>query len=388
MPIDSKLMNLCTGCSACQMICPKQCISMEIDELGFNYPRISYDKCINCDLCLKTCPVVSKDVKKNDLKKIFAAWSKNSEIRWESTSGGMFFEIYRALTHIFEDLYVCAAEYDERNNIVHNIYNDENDIKKFRQSKYAQSDMNDCFYNIKNLLCNKKTVLFCGTPCQVAGLKQYLGVNYENLITIDFICRGVNSPKAYRKWLDELEKHEQSEVKKIWFKYKKNGWKKSPMCTLIEFKNGNQKILEGKANTYMRGYLGPNLYIRNSCGHCKYKGANRISDITLGDFWGIDENLDDNYGTSLLMVNSISGLKIVNLLNDSCLMYEKDVESVVNGNACFNESVKINPQSFDFLTQLDFMPFSKCINKFTHVPILKRIKKHLIYFIKKLGGIK
>lgn len=377
MPIDSKYLKDCTGCSACQMICPKQCISMKTNEFGFNYPEINYDKCINCDLCLKSCPIICNHLEKNELKKVYACWSKDSDNRWESTSGGMFFEIYYVLNQVFSDLYVCAAEYDEKNNVVHNIYDDEDNIKKFRQSKYTQSDMNDCFRNIKKLLCNKKHVLFCGTPCQVAGLKQYLGKEYDKLITIDFICRGVNSPKAYRKWLDEIEQNEQSRVKRVWFKYKKNGWKKSPMCTLIEFDNGNQKILEGKANAYMRGYLGPNLYIRDSCGHCKYKGADRMSDITLGDFWGIEENLDDNCGTSLLMVNSFFGQKIINLLINRCIIYEKNVENVVNGNVCFNESVKINPQSFDFLKEIDCIPFSKCIDKFTHVSVLTRIKNKL-----------
>ena len=388
MVLNVDVLKLCTGCTACQMKCPKQCITMEKDTLGFVYPTIDYEKCIKCGMCTKICPVVNKKVKKNKEKKVFASWSKDPENRWESTSGGLFYEICKALGKVYDDLYVCAAEYDDGNNIVHNIYHNEIDIKKFRQSKYAQSDMNNCFVRIEKLLNGKKTVLFCGTPCQVEGLKQYLGKTYERLITIDFICRGVNSPKAYKKWIEEIEQSEGEKIKRIWFKYKKNGWKKSPMCTMIELNNGKKRILEGKKNYYMRGYLGPNLYIRSSCANCLFKGVDRVSDITLGDFWGIDQEMDDNGGTSLVMANTHIGLEVIEMIKDYVFIYEKKIDDIVGGNVCFKDSVKINPQSSKFLTELDVIPFSKCVKKYTHKSVLTIINEHFMYFVKKLRRIK
>jgi coenzyme F420-reducing hydrogenase beta subunit len=123
----------------------------------------------------------------------------------------------------------------------------------------------------------KRPVLFCGSPCQVAGLHSYLGKKNDNLYTIDFICRGMNSPKAYKAWLREIEEKEKAKVTRVWFKYKENGWKKSPRCTRIDLSNGKYIVQKGEFNPFMSGYLGPNLYIRPSCSDCQFKGFIRFS---------------------------------------------------------------------------------------------------------------
>lgn len=164
-------------------------------------------------------------------------------------------------------------------------------MEKIRQSKYIQSDTKDIYRQIKELLGKNEYVAFCGAPCQVAALQKFLEHDYEKLLTIEFICRGMNSPKAYRAWLDEIEKREAQEVDRVWFKYKENGWKSSPRCTRVDFKKGSYKVYTGKDNLFMEGYLGPNLYIRPSCGKCEFKGLPRCGDITLADFWGIEESM-------------------------------------------------------------------------------------------------
>ena len=160
------------------------------------------------------------------------------------------------------------------------------------------------------------------------------------------------------------------------------------MCTMIELNNGKKRILEGKKNYYMRGYLGPNLYIRSSCANCLFKGVDRVSDITLGDFWGIDQEMDDNGGTSLVMANTHIGLEVIEMIKDYVFIYEKKIDDIVGGNVCFKDSVKINPQSSKFLTELDIIPFSKCVKKYTHKSVLTIINEHFIYFVKKLRRIK
>ena len=166
-----------------------------------------------------------------------------------------------------------------------------------------QSAIGDIFFKIKTYLHNGKTVLFCGTPCQVSGLYAFLGKRFDNLITIDFICRGVNSPKAFISWIDEIEKQEHKKVKKVWFKYKQEGWKASPKCTRVDFYDNSFKVYFGAKNLYMSAYLGPNLFIRPSCGKCDFKDFPRVADLSLGDFWKVDKSLDDDLGTSLIMAS-------------------------------------------------------------------------------------
>lgn len=368
--------NQCTGCGACSNICPKGAIEMIEDECGFKYPVINQSKCINCGLCKKTCPIVSKfESNRLNEPKVYATWSKDEENRYISTSGGMFFELAKYI--IKNKGYVIGARYNKDNMVEHYLVNDLKGVEELRQSKYLQSDTKNIFKETLETLKSKKLVLFAGAPCQIAGLMKFLKKDYDNLITVEFICRGVNSPKAYRAWLSEIEKLENSKVTKVWFKYKVNGWKSSPRCTRVDLANGNYRIYNGDSNKYMSGYLGPNLYIRPSCGNCYFKNLPRQADITLADFWGINSNLDDDKGTSLVLLNSKKGIDIFEKINNNINYNERKFNEILEGNGCFNNSVHINSKSEKFLKSLTADNFSKQVNKYTKFFILTKIKNKI-----------
>ncbi len=361
----------CTGCGACSNICSRGAIKMVEDDCGFKYPVIDKNLCIDCGLCKNTCPIVSK-YKPNRLvkPKVYATWSNDAKNRYISTSGGMFFELGKYV--IEKSGFVIGARYNEDNMVEHYLVNNLEGLEFLRQSKYLQSDTKNIFKETLDALKTKKLVLFAGTPCQIASLLKFLKKDYENLITVEFICRGVNSPKAYKAWLSEIENLENSKVTKVWFKYKVNGWKTSPKCTRVDFKNGNYKIYDGPANKYMSGYLGPNLYIRPSCGNCYFKDLPRQADITLADFWGVQKDLDDDKGTSLVLVNSSNGQKYFDEIKTNIYYEERNIEEIYNGNACFKVSVKINKKSEKFLKSLNNKNFSKMLNKYNRLYPLKQ----------------
>lgn len=311
--------------------------------------------------------------------KAYAAWTKDAELRFNSTSGGIFSEL--AYSVLARGGFICGARYKESNAIEHDIVRSKEGVKKLRQSKYAQSSMGNIYRKVKSLLISQKLVAFAGTPCQVAGLKSYLGKQYENLITFDFICRGVNSPKAYRCWISEIEKNEGSTVTNVWFKYKVGGWKTSPTRTKVDFLDGHEKIYVQDENLFMIGYLGPNLYIRKSCGDCRFKGMKRCSDITLADFWGIAPELDDDCGTSLVLVNTPKGEKVWNSIYDKLEVYEQDIAHIFSKNPMFNQSADINPQSSMFLQEVNECNFSQLVREYVKQPLYKknllRLKRYI-----------
>ncbi len=371
----------CSGCGACMNICPKQCISMVSDKTGFLYPCVDYKNCIECSICEKICPMLNQEGMQNNVERetvhVYAGWTKNKDRRYNSTSGGIFSELANKILE--QGGVVAGAAYNAQCDVVHIIISDLEGLEKIRQSKYVQSDTNTIYVQVKEFLQDGKKVLFCGAPCQTAGLWSYLAKKeYENLYTVDFICLGVNSPKAYRSWLDELETKAGSKAIKVWFKYKVNGWKRSPTCTRVDFEDGSNCVQSGYKNTYMRGYLRSKLYIRPSCGACPFKGENHFSDITLADFWGISKELDDDGGTSLMLLNTKKGQELFEEIKSNIFWQERRAEELLEGNICFNASVKINPDSEKFLVELGSLPFSRMIDKYDKVPLLEQIK----YFVK------
>ncbi len=351
----------CTGCSACVNICAENAIQMEVDKSGFMYPVIQ-KQCIECGKCEEICKNRLQNQKCNDITpKVYAAWSRDRVNRFYSTSGGIFSEIAQAILE--RKGVVVGAGYNKDNMVEHIMIRNKSEVNLLRQSKYVQSEMGSIYQYINAELKEKKQVLFCGTPCQVSGLRAYLNKNEEYLITVDFICRGVNSPKAYKAWLSEIENEQKSKVKKVWFKYKDTGWKESPRCTRVDFENGKYEVYRKEENTYMTGYLGPNLYIRPSCGVCDFKGNMRQSDITLADYWRIKDNLDDDEGTSMILINSKKGMNLFETIKQNLFYCERNLEEVLRGNVCFENSVNISTQSEKFLKDLDIYEFSKALKR-------------------------
>lgn len=365
----------CTGCAACANICPKNAIELISDPYGFIMPVIS-DSCVECNLCSKVC--ASREIygKENSVNPAtYAVWSKNANSRFQSTSGGAFTELAKVILQ--QGGSIVGAAYTSDNMVNHIMVNDSDDLDKLKQSKYLQSEIGMIFRKVKNELEEGRCVAFCGSPCQVAGLYAYLEKPYENLYTIDFICRGMNSPKAYRSWLDEVEQRQGSKAVKVWFKYKIGGWKKSPRCTRVDFEDGTHIVQNQENNIFMVGYLGQNLYIRPSCGDCRFKGIPRQSDITLADFWGLDAAIDDDQGASMMLINSKKGASLFEQARECLIIYQREFKEIFAGNTCFDSSVKINTESKNFLLALDKMPFSKAIKKFTGRTLMKRIQNKI-----------
>lgn len=365
--IEIKDKSLCCGCNACIDICPKDAITLEFDIEGFWYPRVDLSKCIDCGLCEKVCPELHiEDLKKNDYPKpahTIAAINKNLKVRWDSTSGGAFSAFAEYMYE--QGGYVSGAIYNDDFSVKNYISNNPADLVKLRSSKYLQSNAEGLYKEIKDLLKKGEKVLACGTPCQMAALRSYLAQDYDNLIIVDFICRGVNSPKVYRKYLDSLERKYGGKVIYVKAKNKELGWRN--LTRKVVFDNG--KVYYGilMDDDFRRGYH-TNVYCRPSCYVCKYKGLPRMSDITIADYWGIekiDKNLDNNLGTSMILLNSDKGIKYFDKVKDRLEWIETPFESVLPGNAALTKPIgpsKINRQQF--FDDLNRYTFEEVTNKY------------------------
>ena len=298
------------------------------------------------------------------MQNVYAVNALDSSIRFESTSGGLFSCI---ANHVLESGgSVCGAAFDENLKLKHVLINKSDELNLLRRSKYLASDAFESYKEIKKVLDEGKEVLFVGTPCQVSGLLSFLERKYENLITVDFICRGVNSPKAFEQWLKENEHTVSKTIKSVWFKYKVGGWKSSPTRTRIDYIDNSFVVLEGSNNLYMSAYLVDNIMLRPCCEHCKFKGLERNSDLTLGDFWGLHSKLDDDKGTSILFINSKKGFDIFNSVS-KYVEYEKECNFDYSNNPMFIKSVKRSRYTKKFLIELDKHSFSTCLYKYRKI---------------------
>lgn len=356
--------NNCTGCMMCGDICPREAIRYQIKQ-GFWYPVVDKNKCIDCGICLKKCQALKESslIKEEPLK-CYGAKSKNENIRYNSTSGGFFSEL---ATYWYENSGYCVgAIYNTNNKIVHTLEECNDGISRMRQSKYAQSDIQGVYKIVKERLMNGKKILFCGTSCQVEALYAFLGKEYENLITIDFVCCGICSPVVYRKYLDELEKKYHSKIRKVWFKNKKFGWRS--VGVKIEFENGKEYIRPGTRDPFMTCFVKDALSMRESCFSCKYRKTPHRSDFTLADFWGIENvrpEIDDDKGISAVMVNSEKGKALFDLIKDNLDYFETSINDIARGNFTVYSAKVPNTLRKEFLDVVDKKGFSAAVKKYS-----------------------
>lgn len=331
----------CCGCNACGDACSKQAISFKIDIEGFWYPEVDKDKCINCGMCEKVCPIINiEELKKNDLPRseCYAAEHKNLEVIFDSTSGGLF----SALADIMYKTggYVGGAVFNDDFTVRQYISNNKSDLQRLRSSKYLQSNSVGFYRQVKQLLASGEKVLVCGTPCQMVALRAFLHKDYENLIIADFICRGINSPKVWLKYIKSFEERYGSPVVYVKAKSKEYGWRNLTQKVILA--DGRHIYETREQSNFTKGYLQTNAYCRPSCYDCKFKGFPRISDITLADFWGIEkiaQSMEKDLGTSLVMVNSQKGKAFFEKAKARAKTIQVPFESVLAGNLALVKSL-------------------------------------------------
>lgn len=380
--IDIKDKKLCCGCNACVQRCPKQCISVQEDEEGFLYPIVDLSICIDCGLCEKVCPVLNQGSERNPIE-VFAAVNKDDSIRMQSSSGGIFTALAEQI--IQEKGVVFGARFDEKWEVKHDYTETIEGLKAFRGSKYVQSRIGDTYSKAEFFLKAGRKVMFTGTPCQIAGLRLFLRKEYENLLSVDIICHGVPSPMIWRKYLeDKIKQQGMDYIQSISFRGKGTGWKNYSFN--IKYKKGYSESSFSEyasQNIFMKGFLA-DLYLRPSCYACPTKKLKSGSDITLGDFWGIQlikPELDDDKGLTAIIINTKKGKVIIEDL--PLIRFTFKYEDVYRGNPALIKSSMLPNKRILFYTNLKKIPFDILISKLTRISLIYRIKAKVVYLITK-----
>ena len=307
----------CTGCGLCREVCPGGAISMEEDlKDGFRYPMIDSSRCIECGLCTHSCPEIATHYTREDYDvQAYAANAKDLSIRKGSASGGMFWLLARHVLKIGGS--VVGVKYGEGLNAYHVLIDRQDELPELVRSKYMQSDMTKVYGTMEQRLKTGKMVLFCGTPCQVSAVRQLFSQKQLDgkLILVDLICRGVPSPKAFHAYASQIELEQGKKLSSVIFKDKEQGWHNRGVRFCFE---DGSSIVEGwRQSEFLQSFIFENLCVRRSCFSCQYKREDRISDITIGDFWAKEEiPLLDNIGTSSVLINTKKGKELFQVLID------------------------------------------------------------------------
>lgn len=354
-------------------ICPKKCIAMIYDNEGFMMPSIDGLECMNCSLCEKVCPEMNPLIRDNKAKpQAFACWNKDPDIRFYSTSGGMFSVIASYILEKGGIVFGVALG----DNLIpyHRTVHSIEQLIELRGSKYIQSEIHYAFRDIKQILDNKKIVLFSGTPCQVAGLLSFLGKRYNNLYTTEVICHGVGSTSVALKCFHDQETKWDSKIKRVFFRSKKNGWKISTIC--FELENGNQKFIKSYNNLFMTSFYG-SLISRRSCSTCQHATLPRIGDITLADYWGLDPSAvpkeEFKKGISLMLLNNDKAQKLFEEFKDRAIYMERPLKEAITGNKHLQEPATRPSRREEFFGDFNSKPIEFIQNKYCKKTLKKRI---------------
>ncbi len=341
-------LRFCSGCAACFNACPVGSIEMRENSEGFLYPIVNKDSCTECKLCENVCPILNPFQRKEPFA-TFAAKNRNSSIRLESSSGGIFSLIAERIIH--EGGVVFGACYNDSMQVEHNFTESLAELNRFMGSKYIQGNIDHCYRQAAHFLDSGRKVLFSGTPCQIAGLNHYLHRDYADLLTIEVVCHGVPSPKVWRHYLDTLNIN--LNHASVNFRDKQNGWQHYNF-TISDSISGSVLFTEpASQNLFMKGFL-RNIYLRPSCHHCVSKAFTSGADIVLGDFWGIRNyypEFDDDKGVSLVIALSKKGADLFNVLSPDCI--ETDYKQALVGNPSIEYSSTCHPNRARFFALLN-----------------------------------
>lgn len=362
---------------------------MAQDEEGFLYPQKQKDSCIVCGLCESVCPTIHKkkiDHKNEDnLPRVFMAINKDEMIVHNSASGGVFTALANAYCKENDNFVIFGSQFNDELKVIHSCVQSLVEIEKYRKSKYVQSDIGDSFIKTEDYLKAKKKVLFTGTPCQIAGLRLYLRKEYENLVCADLICHGVPSQKIFDKYIEFIETKYKGKVKSYNFREKitnRGGW--NSRNVKINFAKRKPLIMNSIKDKYLKGFHS-GLYYRPSCYECKYANPERISDMTMADFWGVEKlypGKDVHKGVSVLIINSKKAGILLKNINKYMQLSEIDFDFFVEfkSKSQFVRPTRLNPKRQQFFDVLNKKRFDKAVdNCMPELPLMiKRVASRVL----------
>lgn len=349
----------CTGCTACEQICPVGAISMKSDKEGFLAPVIDEKSCISCKKCIQACPVGNSASKAEPIG-FYGAKSKDEDVVKRSSSGGMFSTFANEI--LAKGGIVFGAGFDDDFNVVHKSAETAEQLQPLMCSKYVQSDLGNTYKEVIEALTQGRQVLFSGTPCQCAGLRGFLGKSYDNLLLLDFVCHGVPSPGVYRNYLSYMSRED--EITSVCFRDK--SMDKSGHQVKIQYKNSPEYTAHFAKDVYILAFL-QDINLRKSCYNCTNKNFASGSDITIGDFWGVDLTdsiLKDEKGVSMVVVNTPKGSEWFEKVRSKVTWDESTYEDVLKGNPSIIKNAKNNPLRERYLKDSNGLNIKKLADKY------------------------
>ncbi len=373
--------SLCTGCGVCGLSCPKNAIVMKPDTGGFLYPEVNPELCIDCGLCIKKCNVAGELEVYHEKQNGYAFKHYINGVRENSSSGGAFTLLSDYILSI--DGVIYGAAYSDDCKSVHHIRaNDIEGRNKIRGAKYVQSSMYEILPQVREDLENNKWVLFTGTPCQVAGVKKYLGKDYEKLLLCDILCHSVPSPQIFEDHVNLLEKKNKASVVEYTSREKRFGWTRRD-C--LYFENGTQDHSSMLSQLY---YILFNMRIanRSSCAKCLYAGQLRTGDFTIGDFWGVKKPFKDGLGVSALLINSEKGRNAFEKMEKPGWFEDHEVSDLFEKN--HKKPIKPHPNTQRFWKDYEEKGYSYIIRKYLGYSLKGKLVYHGKVFIRKVRKIK
>lgn len=352
-------MENCTGCTACMSACPKSAITMVTDSQGFLRPKIDVSYCVDCGICERTCPVIHKmEVSKQT--EVYAAYALDELLRQDSSSGAIFPLLAKyVLSH---GGIVFGAAFDDKFTVRHKGIEKVDNLSELCSSKYVQSEVGNTFLEAKSALDMGRLVYYSGTPCQIAGLRSYLKRDYENLITQDLVCHSVPSPRIWNDYKKSLEESYGGKTTDFSFRFKKKGLEDYYICAV--FDNGSEYLSKATEDPYQRGFI-RGLYSRLSCFSCPFKGIQRASDITLADFWGVQDLFPQAVhpdGTSLVFIHSEKGGKLFREIAADMKAFPTEAETALTFNQAAYTPAKKTCRYEEFWKCYNTMSFAQLVD--------------------------